>query len=175
MFSEVVDAVEGATDAGLLDRLGELECRRRVLAAEEAVVLAELERRKVFARDGHASMWGLLRAMVGWSDAECRSRMRIARLVAEFDDAGEWLHEEMVPVASITEIARGFANPRCGGEIESVLGTLLSEASRLEFDDLKKLVRHWERHADADGSHKDEVANHEARNAHLVVAGCVPR
>ena len=171
MFADIVAEVEGATDAGLLDRLREVEARRRTHAADEAVVLAELERRKVFAHDGHATMWGLLRSMVGWSDRECRERMRTARLVAEFSDAGELLHEQMVPVASVAEIARGFANPRCGSEIESVIGTMLTSARHLEFDDVKLLVRRWEDRADADGAHRDRAAKHEARNAHVVVAG----
>ncbi len=67
MFTDVVAGVEGATDADLLAELGEVEERRRAEAAKEAVLLAELERRKVFAHDGHVTMWGLLRSMVGWS------------------------------------------------------------------------------------------------------------
>ncbi len=173
MFTDVVVGVEGVTDADLLAELREVEVRRRADAAREAVLLAELERRKVHAHDGHASMWGLLRSMVGWSDRECRERMRIARLVAEYRDAGELLHEAMAPVASVAEIARGHANPRCGEEIESVIGTMLNAACRLEFDDVKLLVRRWEQRADADGAHKDTAANHESRNAHVVVAGGV--
>lgn len=169
----VVDRVEAADDAELLDRLRDLEKQRRTHAAEEAVVLAELERRKVFTVDGHASMWGLLRSMVGWSDRECRERMRIARLVAVYREAGESLHEQFAPVASIAEIARGFANPRCGGEIESVIGAMLGAACRLEFDDLKVVVQRWERYADTDGAHRDRVGNHEGRTAHVVVAGGV--
>jgi len=123
MFADVVAAVEGATDVDLMERLREVEARRRTDAAEEALLLAELERRKVFAHDGHATMWGLLRAMVGWSDGECRARMRTARLVAAFSDAGELLHEQVAPVASVAEIVldmvRGTMNgptrriPRC--------------------------------------------------------------
>jgi hypothetical protein len=173
MFSDVVAEVEGATDADLLAELREVEARRRTDAARESALLAELEARKVFAHDGHATMWGLLRSTVGWSDRECRERMRMARLVAEYRDAGELLHEQFAPVASVAEIARGFANPRCGEEIDSVIGTMLHAARRLEFDDVKLVVRRWEQRADADGSHKDAAANHENRNAHVIVAGGV--
>ena len=173
MFTDVVAEVEEATDADLVAELREIEARRRADAAKEAKVLAELERRKVYAQDGHASMWGLLRTTVGWSDRECRERMRIARLVAVYRDAGEVLHEGQAPVASIAEIARGHANSRCGEEIEPVIGTMLNAACRLEFDDVKLIVRRWEQRADADGAHKDTAANHENRNAHVVVAGGV--
>ncbi|MGI9644966.1 MAG: hypothetical protein ACR2O6_06630 [Ilumatobacteraceae bacterium] len=173
MFPEVVDAVGQAGDAELMARLHDIEECRRSDSAEESLVLAELERRKAYRNDGHASMWGLLRTSVGWSDRECRERMRVARLVEAFPSAGEALHEAQVPVASVAEIARGFANPRCGGEIEFVIGTMLNTAQLVEFDDLKLLVRRWERRTDVDGAHKDAAANHEARNAHVVVAAGV--
>ncbi|MEO6571878.1 MAG: DUF222 domain-containing protein, partial [Ilumatobacteraceae bacterium] len=169
MFADVVAEVEAADDAVLLARLRSLEARRRSDAAAEAVVLAELERRRVFAVDGHATMWGLLRSTVGWSDHECRNRMRLARLVAAFPDAGECLDETWAPVAGVTEIARGFSNPRCGEQISSVIGTMLTEACRHEYDDIKLLVKRWEQLADIDGAHRDRLSDHENRTASVNV------
>ena len=166
VFADVVTGVEGLDDVGLLARMRNVEGRRRELEAEQAVVLAELDRRRLFQADGHASMWGLLRASLGWSNAECRSRMRVARLVAEFVSVGEALFETWIPVAHTAEIARGFANPRCGQQIDSVIGVLSLEASRLEFDDFRRLVERWELLADTDGAHRDRESTHQNRNAH---------
>lgn len=169
MLSEAVTRANELGDEALVMHLRGLESRRRELEAETAEALAELDRRKANRVDGHASMWGLLRATVGWSDRECRERMRIARLVAAFPDVGEVLADGQASTANVAEIARGFANPRCGDEIESVLGTLLTEACRMEHDDLRIVVRRWETLADIDGSHRDAQAGHERRNAHCGV------
>ena len=166
MFTKLVDVVAEMGDERLVQHLRELEARRREVEAETAIALAELDRRKTYRSDGHATMWGFLRVAAGWSDRECRERMRIARLVETYRDAGELLIDAQASVANIAELGRGFANPRCGDDIEPVIGTLLTEACRMEHDDFKVLVRRWEKLADADGSHRDAQANHEARNAH---------
>lgn len=166
---EVAGAMGGLDHPALLARLRELEGRRRELEAETAVVLAELDDRQAHRVDGHASMWGLLRVVCGWSDRECRERMQLARLLARFPDAAETLHTAQASVANVVEIARAHANPRCGDEIDAVIGTLLTAATRLEHDDLKAAVRVWERTADVDGAHRDTETTHANRNAHVVV------
>jgi hypothetical protein len=169
MFSKVVVDVAGLGEEAMLAELRRLEGARRELEARTAVVLAELDRRTTYRVDGHATMWGLLRVAVGWSDRECRERMRVARLVDLHQGAGETLFEAQASVANVAEIARATANPRCGDRIDTVIGTLLNAATRMEHDDLKLVVRTWERTADADGAHRDAEANHANRNAHVVV------
>ena len=168
-FVELVTEVEGLSDDALDARRRSIERRRRELEAEQAVVLAESDQRNRYAVDGHATMWGLLRAELGWSNGECRTRMRVARLVESFADVGESLADGQVPVAHVTEIARGYSNPRCGERIEGVIGTLVNEAARLEYDDFRRLVERWELLADADGAHRDREANHRNRDAHVSV------
>lgn len=161
----VADTVKELDDRALIERLSDLEVERRRLEAETAAVLAEQDGRRVYRADGHATMWGLLRATVGWSDRECRERMRIARLLADFPAVAELFADGRLPVANVAEIARGYANPRCGTEIVDVIGTLVVEAGRLEFDDFRIVVRTWERLADVDGAHRDALENHARRNA----------
>ena len=169
MVGGLVGAAQALDDDALTMRLRELEDDRRRLEAETAVLLAELDARRCYRVDGHASMWGMLRASVRWSDRECRERMRIARLVREFPDIAELMADSRLPVANVAEIARGHANPRCGDQIIDVLGTLVTEAGRREYDDFTTLVRTWERLADVDGAHRDAAANHENRTASCVV------
>src|SRR5690606_27806995 len=168
-FVGLVAEVRGLSDLELDARRRSIERRRRVLEAEQAVVLAESDQRKRFAAEGRAKTRGLLRAELGWSDGACRTRMRVARLVESFADVGESLADGEVPVARVTEIARGHSNPRCGDRIEDVIGTLVNEAARLEYDDFRRLVERWELLADTDGAHRDREANHPNRAAHLSV------
>lgn len=164
----MVERVVGADDERLLHRLREIEARRRECDAETAVVLGELERRKLYRQDDHATMWGLLRASVGWSDRECRDRMRLSRLVAAFPDVGEILYDTQASVANMTEIARAHSNPRCGDEIEAELGALLGSACRNEFDVLRADVVRWEHSADKRAAHDAAESADDQRNAHFV-------
>ncbi len=79
--------VEASTDDALPAEMREIEGRRREDAAREAVVLAELDRRKAHRADEHATMWGLLRSTLHWSKAGCQQRMRLARFVVEHPEA----------------------------------------------------------------------------------------
>ncbi len=155
-------------DPVVLDQmLREVEVEARRLEARRAVLLAATERRKVFRSDAHASMWGMLRANLGWSDAECRNRMRVARLCDRFPEALDTLATGSASVANIAEIARGFANPRVGEQIDAVLGGLLNDAARLEHDEIRTQVRRWETLTDVDGAHRQTGIDHESRNAHV--------
>jgi hypothetical protein len=169
MFAELIAEVEALDDDGVLRELRVAEAERRRAEARQAALLARAEQRKLFERDRHASMAGLLRASLGWSQAEVVSRMRVARLVQQHPEAGEALLDTSAPVANIAAIGRGFANPRCGDQIEGVLGILLGEAGRLEHADFRRLVERWETITDADGAHRDRELSHENRNAHLTV------
>jgi hypothetical protein len=68
MLRQFVEWVAESDDRALTDELCAIEGRRREDAAREAVVLAELEDRKTYRTDEHATMWGLLRPLLHWSD-----------------------------------------------------------------------------------------------------------
>lgn len=172
----VVADLEGLLDAdralGLaaLDaELHAIEDLERVLAARRARALGLAERYRLHTADSHASMWGYLRADLGWSTAECRRRMRLARLVAEHEAVADRLGEGVVPVAAVEEIARAHANPRCGDQLGGVLGELLNAAERVEHDDMRALVDRWLTLADTDGAHRQAELSHARRNAHVDV------
>jgi hypothetical protein len=171
MFSEVSAVVASMDDLALRVRLRELEGAQRELQSEMAAVLAELDERKVYRADGHATMWGLLRADLHWSDRDCGEQMRIARLVARFPDAGESLSEQRTSVAGIAEIARAAANERIGDQIDTRIGGFLRNAELLEHDEVRIKVRSWERRADADYVRKQAESRHERRNAHWTATG----
>ncbi len=164
---EVVAAVESFDDVCLRARLRLLDERGRALEAERAVVLAELDRRGVFRRDGQFSLVAFLRCSVVWSRAECRDRPQLARLVEAYPSVGEYLWEGWLSVGSAVALARTFANPRTKEAFDHACGTLLNQASRMECDDLVGWLAEWSAAADADGAHRDREASHEGRAASL--------
>lgn len=167
MYGDVVAWVAEADTDALLARFAELEERKRAVAAEHAVLVNELEQRRVH-RPEHATMYGVLRSRAGWSDVECRDQLRLGRLFAAFPDAGELLYDGRASVANMTEIARGHANPRVGDQIESDIGALLTAACRKEYDDLRRDVQHWENRVDAAHAEATSARQHELRDARVV-------
>lgn len=167
MYDDVVEWVAEADTDALLSRFAEMEERKRAVAAEQALIVHELEQRKVH-RPEHATMYGVLRSRVGWSDVECRDALRVGRLLATFRDAGELLYDARASVANMTEIARGYANPRVGDEIESDLGPLLTAACRKEYDDLRRDVQSWELRVDSKHAEDRAARQHELRDASMV-------
>lgn len=152
MFQQVCDRVAAAGDHALLAELRAIEARRREDAATEAAVLAELDRRKVYRSDGHATMWGLLRSSLQWSDGECRERMRLARIVTDHPEAGESLYETWVSVANLAELARLWAKPAVhesvDPSVEREFGEVLNLVSGCEHDRARTTVREWEQRID---------------------------
>ena len=125
-------------------RFREVEVVRRRIEAEQAVMLARLEEAKSYRRDGHASMFGFLRAAPHWSETECRSRTKLARLIAASPRCGELLWEGTISVANADAIARLFANPRIADRFESVIGNLLARRRVSEHDDFRRIPERWE-------------------------------
>lgn len=166
-FADLGERLGQADIPTLRAELSSIEAEERRLASRRSVVLGALDEAKVYRQDGHASMHGLLRSSLGWSEAECRSRMQLARLVKQFPETGECLHETMAPVANISAIARAHANPRCGVRIGEVIGTMLTEACRMEHHDFRLIPERWEMLADLDGAHKDRELSHDKRNAQV--------
>jgi hypothetical protein len=74
-------------------------------------------------------------------------------------------------VDQVRELARVFANPRCGGELETVIDRLLDLAGEAPFDGFARALRQWERLADADGVHRDADTAHAGRSARMVIVG----
>ena len=166
MFDQVVDRARGASDEALVARLRALEADRRRTEAELAVVLQQLDDRKTYRTDRHATMWGLLRTEVHWSDAECRSKMRLAHLVDRYPGVGERLHDGHASIAGIGEIARAAANPRIGDRIETQLGHFVTQSERAEFDTVRRKVRAWEQRTDAAAAHERTEHADDRRDAH---------
>ncbi len=78
------------------------------------------------------------------------------------------MFEAWSSVANLCSIARAFANPRCGDQIDGVIGTFLTEAKRMEHGDFRHLPERWQLLNDPGtrAEHADADAN---RNAHFPI------
>jgi len=143
-FAELREEVSALDVDARMRRLRENEARRRALEADDALLLASLERDKAYQADGHASMYGMLRSKLGWSERECRMHMQIARLIEAVPSAGDALFEAWAPVANLATVARLYAKPRCREQLERTIGSLLRDAERMEHDNFKREAQRWQ-------------------------------
>jgi hypothetical protein len=158
-FEELQAEIAALDVDGRIQRLKENEARRRALEADDALVLASLEDDKAYAPDGHASMYGMLRSKLGWSDRECRMHMQIARLVKAEPSAGVSLFETWASVANIARVARIYASAGCRENSARWIGTILRNAELMEHDN-------FEREAAKVYNKSDRKARARHRSAH---------
>ncbi len=87
------------------------------------------------------------------------------------------MFEAWSSVANLCSIARAFANPRCGDQIDGVIGTFLTEAKRMEHGDFRHLPERWQLLNDPGtrAEHADADANRNADCPILDAKLCDPR
>jgi hypothetical protein len=174
-----VDVAVAALGAGIeaLDarelaaRLGDVERAIRRLEAVAVSMVAAADRREVFREDGHVSVRGWVKATIRTSDGEVTHRVRAARLCAALPVCHDELASGRLGVAQVRELARARANPRCGDQLALVVDELVHVAETHPFEVFVRAVRHWERLADADGTHRADEAAHAGRTARMAFVG----
>jgi hypothetical protein len=173
MVEPVVDLADLDDDA-LVAEFRELELRRRADAARAAALVAEGERRAVFAVDGHRSMKQWIMAHTNTSAAEAGRLRRLAATlgavpgvptVAGVVDA---LAAGHIGVAQADELARLAANRRITEAFASLAPQLVQHAEHLGYADFKLVCQRFEMLADLDGATQRDDASFEARTASVL-------
>ena len=108
------EGLEGLGGRELAARLGEVERTIRKLEAVAASIVATADRREVFGEDGHVSVRGWVKASLRVSDRTVTRRVRTADLCAALPLCRDRLASGLLGVDQVGELARVFANPRCG-------------------------------------------------------------
>jgi hypothetical protein len=165
------EGLEGLDGRGLAVRLGDVERTIRKLEAVAASIVASADRREVFGEDGHVSVRGWVKASIRVADHTVTQRVRTAKLCAALPRCHVELAAGALGVDQVHELARAFANPRCGAELATVIEPLVSLAETAPFEVFAKAVRQWERLADADGTHRTCEAAHAGRRARMALVG----
>jgi hypothetical protein len=141
----------------------ELEHRRR--EADIVVLVAEAERRRLGAADGHRTIRNYLRAELNWSPLQIVRRRRLAALFDLVPDAHAALRDGRIGIAQADELARARANPRCGDLLADSAALLIEFCEQRDYDTAKACIAGWEIRADLDGAHRDRQASNERRRA----------
>ena len=167
--AELAAELAGLDLAGLEAAFRAADQERRQAEARLALIAAQVERRRFYRVDGHATVAGWLRATGRWSADEAAHTVRLGRLIGVSAPVAGALLEGQLPFAHAAVLARAHANPRCGHQLPEVLPVLLEHAPRLAFPDFRVLVGRWVQLADVDGAHRDAETCHRRRRARLVL------
>ena len=154
--------VSAAPDGVLEEDLDELEHASRVIEAERARRIAEVERRGSFRREGALSVTSWLATRYDHGHRAAARHVRRARGLRDIAILGEWLASGQISaqVADLLLEARS-SDP----ELFDRTGTPLLEAARtLRIGDLSRAVSFWRRLAEAG---RDGDRQFEARGLHV--------
>ena len=149
------------SDEALAGHLDEIERAGRVLEAERGRGVAELERRKVYAADGHLSAAAWLAHRQGMSSSVAEGRVRRARAleampaVARAFGEGEVSESAVQVLASAQEVA-----PEAFARSEPAL---LEAARTMGIGELRRITGTWRIAADPLRAMEDEDRRHERR------------
>jgi Domain of unknown function (DUF222) len=171
IVARLAEGVDSLDARELAARLGEVERTIRKLEAVAVSIVASTDRRELFRDDGHVSVRGWVKASTRVSDHTVTHRVRTAKLCTALPECHAALARGELGVDQVRELARTHANPRCGGELATVIDRLLDLAGQAPHEGFVRVVRQWERLADADGAHRGAEAAHAGRCARMAFVG----
>jgi hypothetical protein len=155
-------------DARAEEDFSELQRVSEVLEVERLRRLADLDRRRVFERDGHLSVtsWLVSAFKVGWGAA--RDQVRIARALEEMPKARQALDAGDLSMSGVRVLVDARdADPELFVKAE----TQLVEAARIHsLGDLRRVAAYWRQQVEAEQLTGGEDAVRERRRLHASVS-----
>jgi hypothetical protein len=154
--------------AELLEELEIADRHHRQLMAHQSMLIAEVMRLKLYRTGGHSSVFGLLRARLGWSDGECRDAVAVVRagqaspsLAAAVDNAVLPVSHSVVLARSVNALSQSRSADH--GRIDGDVAGMLAKPDR-EYDQFSKSARRWETVVDPARSQRSAENAHDRRD-----------
>ncbi|MBA3690555.1 MAG: DUF222 domain-containing protein [Actinobacteria bacterium] len=174
----VVEALRAETlpelpDARIEEEFTELQRSLELLEAERLRRLAEIDRRRLFERDGHlsAASWLAVRHRMAWGTA--RYQVRVGRALEEMPQARAALDAGEVSLAAVRLLATAHGVDR--EAFARSEGELVDAARRHSIQDLNKVVGFWRERAEHERSpdREDSLRSRRAFHASVSFLGMV--
>ena len=144
-------APSGMTDDELSDALREASVAVDRAEARRLAIAAEWDRRREWAADGAVNGRCWLADQAPLSRAEAGAVLRTARVVTTAPVIAAAVADGTLPVAK-AEVLASVVSSRTAGRFVQDQDALLQSARRLPVDEVGKMARWWQRHADEDGA-----------------------
>ena len=169
IFDELrIRDLRAASDDELASYLDDLERTDRFVDAERARAVAELERRQVFARDGHLSLASWMVARHGVAPSTAAGHVRMARALEQMPVAADALASGEVSSAAVSLLAS--AQEMSPMQFAHSEETLVEAARALPVTQLRSTVAQWRETANAERAMQDEERRFERRRLHISAA-----
>ncbi len=152
-------------DGALIQLLRDTETERRHTEAVQAAAIDELDHRRAYRRDGHASIAGLVRVCTNRPTAEVTKLVHTGRLMREEPIFAEAFATGRLGVAQAHMLGKARSHARCGKELHTDLAGLLDDAINTPFKEFTTKLADWVTLADTDGANQKAAACHERRDA----------
>jgi hypothetical protein len=162
------DTLPGLPDALIEEDFSELHRAVELLEAERLRRLAEIDRRRLFERDGHlsAASWLASRFKVSWGTA--REQVRIARGLEDMPETRRALHEGELSMSAVRVlVATRDADPSA---FERSEGTLVEAARIHSMTDLGRVAAYWRQAVEREQALEGDEKLRERRRLHASVS-----
>lgn len=161
-------ALHDLPDALIEEDFEELHRAVELLEAERLRRLAEIDRRRLFERDGHlsAAAWLATRFKVAWGTA--REHVRIARGLEEMPATRRALDEGELSMSAVRVLVG--ARDTDPSAFERSEGTLVEAARIHSLNDLKRVASYWRQAVEREQALEGEEKLRERRRLHASVS-----
>ena len=171
-FRSAIDALRSETltelpDARIEEDFAELQRTAELLEKERLRRLAEIDRRRLFERDGHlsAASWLAAAFKVSWGAA--RDQVRMARALEEMPETREAVDAGELSLSAVRVlVAARDADPAAFGKAE----TELVQAARIHcMNDLRRVAAYWRQAVERERAAQGEDRARQWRRLHASV------
>ncbi|MEO8291809.1 MAG: DUF222 domain-containing protein [Actinomycetota bacterium] len=155
-------------DARIEEEFAELQRSVELLEIERLRWLAEIDRRRLFERDGHlsAASWLAVRHRMAWGTA--RYQVRVGRALEEMPQTRAAMEAGEVSLAAVRLLATAHGvDPEAFARSEA---QLVDAARRHSIQDLNKVVGFWRERAEHERSPDREESLRSRRSLHASVS-----
>ena len=156
-----MDDVVSLSDDELGDRLDQIEHAGRVIEAERGRALAEIERRRVFAADGHLSAAAWLAHRQGVSRRSAEAAVRRARALESMPSVAQAFAEGEVSTSAVDVLA--FAREAAPEAFARSEPAMADAARDMGLAELRAMTETWRIAADRERAMQEEDRRHERR------------
>src|SRR5919201_4814981 len=155
------DELGSLSDAELGVRVDELQRAARVIGAERARCLVEVERREMHVADGQLSAAAWLSHRHGISQGAAVAQVQVARALVEMPRVADALAEGEISGSAVEALVRARdAAPEAFTQEEEVL---VDSAKSLSHRDLRVALDRWRDGVDAAGTAREEEERYARR------------
>lgn len=148
----LASGVEPSNSGAAIEVIRAVESVTRRIAAVQSELLDVIDRRVLYAADGHTSAKVMVRHVAKLSAGEAAGRAKTARMLSDLDEVAGQFRRGELGVDHVRLLARVHANARVRPHMADAEDWFLRIANRVTFPRFESAVRQWERLADSDGA-----------------------